>query len=440
MAASPISKEAEDKLIAASSAVAALVANGSLPNDAMCKVAQDYQLPRGHIPLLARAYNVAATAHRLASGADAYEKSADFPIADSDAVAAVLFPEKVASAPDLDFYYGGPPVRVKKAAVPSPEDEAIWQMYVAKYAAPAVEISPKEAWRDAIDKIAAAEKNVERISLDAYSNRMNIERTLNGLDRYFKTAGALAWTSVRRSADLKWGHAVTGILDYIADTSPVVKRAGDTSPYHAVDVRAEPYKSLLAVVSLVRKQAELAEFERGMTKAAETLADEAIAEADAVSYKAASHIGAGLQYAAAGRLFDSLIPPEEKQYRRATESFDDPEHQQELREIRARAGIHELFADPVIGGHSPGDIADAYNPISEAAPVASGQSLFARALLRKSLAQGSLDSFDVDSIGKAEGVHRDLHQSNRDQNKSSPLKPIKAIEGGRKSAANLFLD
>lgn len=419
-----ISSEAEAKLVEAASDVQARVAAGDSPNDAICKVAAERQLPAGHIPLLARAHNVASTIDRLHSGGSALEKAADFPIADPDVIVSRLFPATPAREPDLSFYAAPPARKAAALAELSVADAAGTQFAPIDTRIPfEAELLKVAAEVDATARMLDEPSRLVDASTFALADRVD------ALASYFKSASCLAWSDVRANAEHKWGAPAVAVLDWVAGSNAYVKAAGMRDPFHAVDPAAEPYRSVLAIVKAAEEHAALVAARDDLAAKLDQVADAAV---DALSKmpafaKEANYITAGMGYDVGGRIVDSVLPPGDRQRAKAERALEDPEHEQQLREIRTQAGIHDLFSDPVIGGHGPAEVAGAYNPMSEAAPVASTQPMFARAMVRKILAQGGLEPFDVDGISRSEQTNRDLHHSN-------DFRPARGLSGEMKRA------
>ena len=74
-----------------------LCANGEHPDNAIIKVAKQNNLSEDMIPILARSYNIGATALQWKSK-DQNEKIASFPIADIERINNILYPKAVKSA------------------------------------------------------------------------------------------------------------------------------------------------------------------------------------------------------------------------------------------------------------------------------------------------------------------------------------------------------
>jgi len=83
----------------------------------------------------------------------------------------------------------------------------------------------------------------------------------------------------------------------------------------------------------------------------------------------------------------------------AYKSISTPEHELQLKNIRAQATLHDLMMnDPVISGHDPKDVAMAFNDIASTAPGIVESPAALQAFLRKRLEAGQFADFDVKQL------------------------------------------
>jgi hypothetical protein len=100
-------------------------------------------------------------------------------------------------------------------------------------------------------------------------------------------------------------------------------------------------------------------------------------------------------------------------------SITDPAHEAKIRSIQTQAALHDMMAnDPVISGHQPEDVLRIYNEVQQLAPRVAQNSMLMRALIRKHLAQGQLDSFDLNQLT---GIESNL----QGRDNSNPPQPVK---------------
>ncbi len=138
-------------------------------------------------------------------------------------------------------------------------------------------------------------------------------------------------------------------------------------------------------------------------------------EASGSSTKAAD-IRGGIGYSIGAKSLEALgaglVPASpEKQVARTLSRIATPEHEQELATIEARANLHEMLNhDDVLRGHDPHEVARHFNQLSQFAPSLSRKPLMTVPLVRKSIEQGQLDSFDASEAAGAEQKLRQQHQ------------------------------
>jgi hypothetical protein len=90
--------------------------------------------------------------------------------------------------------------------------------------------------------------------------------------------------------------------------------------------------------------------------------------------------------------------PERMKYR-AYENITTPDHSLTLKNIRARATLHDMMLnDEVISGYDPHEVATAFNEIADVAPNVVGSPAVLTAMLRKRLEAGQLADFDVKQL------------------------------------------
>lgn len=90
---------------------------------------------------------------------------------------------------------------------------------------------------------------------------------------------------------------------------------------------------------------------------------------------------------------------EKAQVGSAYKQLTDPDHELQLRNIRAKSTLNDLVMnDPVISGYDPAEISLAFNEIAEIAPDISDSPVVMQALLRKRLEQGALSDFEIKQL------------------------------------------
>jgi len=104
-------------------------------------------------------------------------------------------------------------------------------------------------------------------------------------------------------------------------------------------------------------------------------------------------------------IMESLIGGEDvrKEVDKVENMLGSPDHENELRKIRAQVMLSEMMTDSdnPISGHDPEDVLEAYNDIAQFAPRVSEQPAAIQPLLAKRLA-GNVEPFEVKEMGDIE--------------------------------------
>lgn len=107
----------------------------------------------------------------------------------------------------------------------------------------------------------------------------------------------------------------------------------------------------------------------------------------------------GAAKAIAARMAQGAAEGEKRMKNKAYQSLTDPEHESALRNIRAQSMLHDLVLnDPVISGHDPNEVAQAFNELADVAPQFVDSPAAMQALLRKRLEAGQMADFDVKQL------------------------------------------
>lgn len=229
-----LTKQAEQKLIAAIETAAGFVNDGMAPNDAIVKSAAAANIPAGHINLMVHAYNTGRTTKQRETGENTLEKAADFNLADAASVLAALYPENVKTSAEIKTKeivspeYGMSPAglisrrkkELRKAAaaqvtlpektyVPPPRDE---------HAAVLRQQSEKRAQQ-------LAEEELRRQSYEAHTKAA---AALDDLNVYFRTPGNMPFGDALREVELRYGEQGVSVLKKIAAVYPHFEKQKET--------------------------------------------------------------------------------------------------------------------------------------------------------------------------------------------------------------------
>jgi hypothetical protein len=420
-----ISKAAEDKLLRAIEKTAVMVNAGTDPSEAIAKAAQEDGIPPGHINLMVHAYNTGRTTRQRQEGKDALEKAADFPLADASRVLELMYPTTVKSAAALhnesavSTQYALPPTgllqrREKRAIQQRKLDWGLGLEAPEPYPGDAKRAMQK-AFCDA-DRLQRRAAEARGLASRAFDK---MATTFYELTDYFRRPGCTPIPIVRETVTLMHGDKGTQVMDQLIRVTPTLMKLSmhkqaaakldettDGEPYALVsqllDEVDEYKRSKQACVSRAKEAAEGSEaLLRPFVPRPQSVLSEP-------PYLMLSHekqgAGSPLVPLAAASMLKNLfgdtagkLPGSEVE--QAYETIADPEHEQELRNIRASAMLQDmLLNDPVIAAHNPDEAMGAYNEIVSMAPRAADQRLIMQSLMRKRLEQGLLDPFEVEQL------------------------------------------
>lgn len=439
---SEMTRQSEERLLAACEKMADLVMGGDTPNDALEKLARDLNLPAGHVPHLAHAYNIGRTTRVREDGSTPQEKSADFDLADAALVLKRIYPDAVKSAAIREHesgvsaeYLSAPTWytnrRVKAGAAIVLYEKTAALADVPK--APPLPEEPTNAVRRAWNSKEARARELDAARLSVTAAQSSLFAALEKLATYFGTPGNLTIADVRQNVDIVHGKPGLAVLDYVTTLRPMLgKMAGHRRPYlFAVEPGQEPYATIDAAIkagqALVERRTAhekmaadnaaedarvLAPF-RNLPDGPPSILDDLEKDAgflDAVG----KGVGAGMGVEMLQGVHNAHQmgnPMKDPAIQRQLGRIATPDHEAALHAIEARAMLHDmLHHDPVISGHNPHEVTDHFNRLSNFAPHTSRHPLAAVPVLRKSLEQGSLDSFDAHELASTEHKLTEIHR------------------------------
>lgn len=427
-----LSKQAEDRLLLAIEKTAMVINDSELdPSEAIAKVANEMGVPPGHINLLVHAYNTGRTTRQRLDGNNALERAAEFPLADASRVLELMFPDTVKTASQnrreaaISFEYTIPPSgmlrrREKRALLANKVD---WRLCEKP---PEYPCDPMAAMRKAYGEAERLHRKIAEARREMAHARDKMASTFMALTDYFRQPDAIPIRDCKEQLTIMYGNKGGQIIDEIVNVTPGLlklsqhKRADnrarlepvDGEPYAIVSQlldELDEYKTKKSNYETIRKtageQAEAAIRPFGQPEPQSVL--EGFPSSTELEKTADSFLA---PLAAASMLKNILSTGQPAQ--RATPSIVDtidPEHDQQLRAIRTQTMLQDfMLNDPVISESDPEDIVSAYNEIVQIAPRAADKRLLVQTLLRRRLAQGTLDPFEIESLIGAETQQKRL--------------------------------
>jgi hypothetical protein len=458
-----LSKEAEQKLIQAIEKAAEYVNSGLAPNDAIVKSAAEHSVPAGHVNLMVHAYNTGRTNKQREQGEDTYEKAADFNLADAETILARLYPKQVKTsaairkAEHVSTEYAVPPTGflARRRSALAKEAAATQTFFSEKaYVAP-----PRDehaaAMRAHVQRVAE-KRAAEELRRQATMAEHNAAVAMDKLAEYFRVPGNMSFSDALKEVGLRLGPQGVNVLEKVAVVYPHFKKQAATNRDHfgtdqvytlvenvidsvntLVTARnnAPPVKAAAAEKKIVpthitgsilhnpttepidlktaaaprppapktwsqRTNTALfgAQNPKGGGKDSENSTLQSFS-------KPISTVGEIIGGTVGGKKTDMLAsglgldvdPAKEKL--KAYQDLTAPEHELQLKNIRAQATLHDLMSnDPVISGYNSNEVADAFNDIANTAPNIVESPAVLQAVLRKRLEAGQFADFDVKQL------------------------------------------
>lgn len=430
----PLSKEAETKLLAAIEKAASLVNEGAEPNDAIIKIASAENMPAGHVNLMVHAYNTGRTTTQREQGESTLEKAADFKLASADVIMDTLYPKAVKTSAELtreatvstEYAVSPSGFLARRKATMEKAAAAMVELPVKTYTPP-----PRDehaaAMRGHSKKIAEkrASEELRRLATIAYGKAAS---AMDEIATYFRTATHISFGDAVKEAQLRLGEEGVSVLTKLAGVYPWLEKQGSTGRAHFGD--SPLYGTIQSVIdNLADYKQYQAEF-NATQPAPKTAAQKPEITTGSILYNpaeeplelkkanalpglptgpvSATRMLGQTMYEGAG----SYIKSPEEMRNDAFKDITDPDHERKLRNIRAQGVLADLVTnDPVISGHDPHEVANAFNELAEVAPNFMDSSATVQALLRKRLEAGQLADFDVKQLLELEKLKADKQKS-----------------------------
>jgi len=439
----------EARLLKAAEDVAAAIADGDTPTDALAKVAKQANLQPGHIQLLANAVNTGTTTRLREDGRDATEKSSDFTLADATKAAELVYPSQVATpatvkrAHSLSSEYLAPPTwYTRHATTETVKTAAALLDLTAPRGAP---VRPVDADRHTARLLQANAQDAQTVKAacqQVAAEQYQLDTKLAALTEYFRAPTSLAPADIYANVTTLYGNAGVAVLERVAEHAEHLQKRAATRPQHAVNRHAAPYALIEQILdhgyhviaytkaaAALMEQADQLKQQRlthlknvvapPAPQAKSLLTDFEDDEPDQDS-KQASMGGLtraftnGLAYAGANHTLGALGNEVRDEHMRDEDKLvaqlSSPTHEAKLRQIAVNAQLQDMMAnDDIIRAHDPLQVTDAFNQLSSFAPRMTSQPLLMRSLLRRSLQQ-NVDPFELGELSKMEYSAKRLAQ------------------------------
>lgn len=415
-------REEQQLLDAVKEAVDLVESKGLSPTEAITKIARDSSFGPGKIKLVCAAYNTGRQTAQREANTSILDKLAEFPLADSAEV--------------IDSVYHGATDAEKKAATmvdPAYSQPPTWleDQRRVKVASAAIPVStlepykadPVEALHKAAGSVQRAKQAAEESSRLASKASDTLLHRVAELTTYFRKQAAcrLPFATVEKAAGHYFGRAqVTPLMDLVYGRAKLAafreKRAeaNDVLQTTPLNLRAEPFSIVSDCIKAAQALNEARTLATKTAAAVGTTRESAFRpfadagaptskETDLWGTKAAGILGApvisGMTGAMLERGLGQPVDTKDDMVEDAWLDLEDPQHQNELRKIRAQAMLTGLMTDPddPISGHDPDEVLNAYNEISQLAPRTADRLGSLKPLLRRRLA-GHTEPFEAKEL------------------------------------------
>lgn len=398
-----ISSTAERKLVNSVKKAIDMVNDGTDPNTAIAKMAEDQNYGPDFVNRMVEIYNTSrALAHY--KKASAKDKANDFPIASAEEVVSGLYPDKEVKPIEQVKLSSLDLMSVKNDHTPSFEKAAHYLRDGDSLA------------RKALNTRADLRRRSDTLRTDYAAAEMGRKTAFCKLAEYFRAPGHTPFEEVDTRVRGHFGKVGELIMDaawcQIGAMQKVEKRGSNPTKPTLCDIKQEPYKvveSLIGISTDVNEKTaawkvakddydvfstELAD--RYKAKDPEQLKKEAIG--------LPFDMRTALSTAAGGIMARSVQDKSTDAVKRMLSDLEDPVHKSRLRSIQSEAVINDMMtSDPVISRYDPSDVVEAYNSISQMAPRGVMQPAILRGYLRRML-EGSdtLEPFEIKQLADTE--------------------------------------
>src|SRR3990167_3349263 len=259
MGINPISKQSEELLIDALGSVADLVLDGMSPNDAIAKEASERKVPRGHIGLMVTAYNAGRTENQRKSGTSVLEKAAEFELADTDKVLAMMYPSSIKTAAQtrvdtaVDSSYSRPPhfLQDRERFRRLSDGEKFLQEKTAQEAPKPARADLGQASKKALAERDRGRRMVNQARAKAQDLFDQTGQEISKLASLLRTHGAPNFHAVKDNSVILFGKKAAELFDWISERHrTLATQANVSDPLVAVSVDKAPYSNVQAILKL----------------------------------------------------------------------------------------------------------------------------------------------------------------------------------------------
>lgn len=438
-----LSADTEQKLMRCIEQASSAIDGGCDPSEGIAKAAMDCGVRPAEVHLVVHAYNTGRTTRQREENDDLLTKAADFPLADTERVLQIMYPDRVKTAAAVQrdtsphpVYNMSPRPFLERRAAREKAAAAVDWGTIAGQKVTAPEPYPRDkqaAEKRALGNVDRARKSMEESRRKAAAAFDQMGQHFVDLTTYFRRPDATPMPVVKEAVILLHGDTGEKIFDELVKVTPGLTKLSNHRlgsslllPGRAsfprvddIDCTQEPFPKVAALVGAIDTyKQEKAAFDQATaahdrTKAAELSPFAPPAVSPSILEDHSSDDGEKraflnpLQALTSGAVLTNTMArvnqaakgDPQKEIQKQMMQLEDPVHENRLRMINTQAMLQDFMVnDPVISGYDPDEVSNAYNDIVQLAPRSSDQRLLMQQLLRKQLQQGQLDSFEMDQL------------------------------------------
>lgn len=427
-----LDKTAEERLMGLLKSAKHDINGGTSPTEAIFKVAQANSLTPPFVQRMVEAVNTALQLEHLKLASD--RRAESFPLANAEDIIAKMYPDEIISP------------ATKAAAVYAPacydkKETTNFNVKVAKLTGVRADygIKPPEPYApDPLEKSSSVicrynllNKQAEEAVSYAKGRHEDLVRGIHKVAEYFSNSYHTPFAEVEERVFAQHGENGKLIMDLVHDVCRVKEKRAVLKE-QLVRAYPESQDPFHAISDLVNKAAHIGECGNGIVSA--ELAARAFARQHNMTDKFAhlyedapanknsddlTEITVPFEKAAidpatialvGGMNLMGLKEPSDSLRRDASLAASDPTHESELQSIKVKSMLNDMVSnDPVLSGHDPHEVFNAYNSLASMSPHAAQQPALMRGALRRMLQQeGVMEPFEAHQMGQIERGLRGL--------------------------------
>lgn len=416
-----LTKSDEQKLFDGVKKASTLVDKENMsPNDALHKVAVELKYSPGFLKKACHAFNTGRQLAQWEANENALDKLASFPLADYDVVHDRIWGQTQEKAASVNYGF---------IPLPSYDALATNDLLALPVLEKSAEVKTEVAYSStrSYDHYKYAELLEANSRTEKTAAELNFNSAINKLINYFQKSAydRLPFAQVEYAVSVEYGNAGKALMNTLAEVFPKEKRASayrftDNIFSQSVDYNSAPYTLVAQIIKaasvLNNAISKLAEAQEKTAKHRDSLDalylsinpevkqevfTDNLLDKQANIANLSSLVGLGA--ADTAKRFGLNLPSEDQELLKTIKKLEDPEHDNELRKIRAQTTLNSLMTDPdnPLSEYDPEDVLNAYNELVQVSPRISDKPAILNPLLNKALA-GRMEPFELGETLKLE--------------------------------------